>query len=620
MKFDQGFIDKVRESSNIVDIIGQYTQLKTSSADQHLGLCPYPDHNEKTPSFSVSDSKQVYYCFGCKKTGNVFTFLRDIMGLSFPEAIEYLARRASIDLPKQPASQHQIQKQEKDKKEKELLKRINALASRVFVKNLQTQPEGSMVRDYIQSRGFSPEIIETFKIGYALPEWEHLAGTFKSKSVPMGSAEKLGLIKTSKNVEKSKTGFFDIMRGRLIFPIESPTGEVIGFGGRVVDPEDKPKYLNSPESPLFHKGKTFYGLYETAKFIRSADYSIVVEGYTDLIALYAAGIKNVVATLGTALTEDHAKLLKRYSKNVVVLFDGDQAGRVAAERSLPLLLKAGLYPKGFVLPEGNDPDDFLKEHGVKVLKEKLAKSPDLFQVVMSWHFKGFTGSATEKVTIVDKLAPYLAQASDRRLKSLYIRELQDRLGVDQKWLTQSLGAAGGFQADSGVAPKSHQNPVQKGNNYSPLEVVKIVNPPKAELYLLNLALKSPENLEAIKNSGVLEQFSHTKIAGLIIETHEKYLQNLNEFDNLTASLVDRVEPPEILNLQFQKQIADLKAGEERKLIDDCIRRVKQEALKRKSKELAYAIASAPTEREQKLEELRDLQKSKLIDFKDMNQE
>ncbi|MEZ4871839.1 MAG: DNA primase [Bdellovibrionales bacterium] len=390
MKFDQNFIDKVRESNNIVDIIGQYSQLKSSSAGQYLGLCPYPDHGEKTPSFSVSESKQVYYCFGCKKTGNAFTFLRDIMGLTFPEAVEHLAKRASIEMPKQAASQDQIDKNQREKREQSLLKKINSLALQVFQKNLQTQPKNSMVSNYVESRGFNEEIIETFKLGYASPEWEHLAQVFREKSVPLGSAEKLGLIKRSKNLEKSRTGYFDILRGRLIFPILSPTGDVVGFGGRIVNPDDKPKYLNSPESQLFHKGKTLYGLFETAKFIRSADFAIVVEGYTDLIALYSAGIKNVVATLGTALTIDHAKLLKRYSKNVVVLFDGDQAGRVAAEKSLPLLLKEGLYPKGFLLPENQDPDEYLKAHGAKILKDRLRKAPDLFQMVMDWHFRGYT--------------------------------------------------------------------------------------------------------------------------------------------------------------------------------------------------------------------------------------
>ncbi|MGZ3723325.1 MAG: DNA primase, partial [Bdellovibrionales bacterium] len=310
MKFPQEFIDRVREATDIVPLVSQYVQLRRTGGN-HQGLCPF--HNEKSPSFSVSEDKQVYYCFGCKASGNVITFVQNYQGLTFPETIEYLARRASIALP---ATSEQG---DPAREMRNTFFKINALAANFYHQEYKKLPEGHEVKKYFASRGLTEELAEMYKLGYAPEAWSDLTHFFESKRVPVAPSEQLGLIKR-RSGEKSN-GHYDLFRHRVMFPIFSPTGSCVGFGGRVLSKDQQPKYLNSPDSPVFHKGKVFYGLDHSAKFIRTEDEAIVVEGYMDWLALAKVSVNNIVATLGTALTVDHAKLIKRYTNKVLLLFD-----------------------------------------------------------------------------------------------------------------------------------------------------------------------------------------------------------------------------------------------------------------------------------------------------------
>ncbi len=330
IKFTPEFIERVAEANNIVDLISQQTQLKSAGGGL-MGRCPFPDHKEKTPSFSVSETKQVYHCFGCHKSGNIFSFLRDFQGLSFPEAVEFLADRAGISLPKPTGESVEIDKAMQRRKQ---LLAANKWALIFFREQLKQQASDHPVKKYIQKRGLLPETLETFQMGYAPADWDGLVNFLTSKGISMEIAEEARLVKAR---TQGKTGYFDLFRDRLIFPILNNQGEPVAFGGRIIE-SGEPKYLNSPETPVFVKGKILYGLFQTARYIRSEDAVLIVEGYMDLISLYQVGIRNVVATMGTALTPDHGRFLKRLTKNVVVLFDGDSAGQEAAERSLPLLL------------------------------------------------------------------------------------------------------------------------------------------------------------------------------------------------------------------------------------------------------------------------------------------
>ena len=435
MRFNPDFVDKVREANNIVDVIAPYTQLR-SAGSNFMGRCPFPDHNDKTASFSVSEDKQLYNCFGCKKSGNIFTFLQVFNGYSFPESIEFLARRANIALPERDEDP-------REKSFRELRENVlttNRLAASFFEESFRKLPATSPIRVYAEKRGLTAEIIETFKIGYSPDDWQGLVRAMRARRIPMEVGEKAGLVKKS-----SRTGgesHFDLFRGRLMFPIVSTSGDVLGFGGRVLGDEE-PKYLNSPETPVFHKGRVLYGLDVTARYIRSQDEAVIVEGYMDAVALYGAGLKNVAAILGTAFTPDHGKLIRRMTPNVLMLLDGDRAGIQGAERSLPSLLAADIRPRGLILPDGKDPDDFIREHGVDALKKQMEKAGDLFTLLLTRHWMaGYRATSADRLTVVEQAASALAPAGVGLLNSpmadLFIEEMAKFLDVDSAWVRKTL--------------------------------------------------------------------------------------------------------------------------------------------------------------------------------------
>lgn len=605
MAFSQGFIEKVRDASDIVDLIGSYTRLKPAGANLS-GLCPFPDHKEKTPSFSVSPTKQVYYCFGCKKSGNVFTFVENMLGLSFPETIEYLAHRAAIAIPKDEQN-----KQTRNPDEKKQLTSINRFACEFFRETLSRLPKDHKARQYIARRGLSDGLVEQFQIGYAPEAWEGLTSALHKNNLPLKPAALLGLIKE----RGSGQGHFDVLRGRVIFPIHSQAGDVIGFGGRVLN-DEHPKYLNSAESPVFQKGKIFYGLYETAKHLRAADEAIVVEGYMDFLALFQAGITNVVATLGTALTIDHAKLLSRFTKNIVVLFDGDRAGQEAAERSLPLLLAAGLLPRSLTLPDNLDPDDFVKTKGVNALKKQISQARDLFLEVLDRYMQGYTGADGQKVRLIDQLAPFLNTVSDNRLRELYLQEISDRLGVPMPWAEKAL--AGQKTAPSTVevgaksaevlpkAPQSEDTATPKAT-----EIIQVTNPPRAELELLNLALLAESYFQRIVDSGVVELFTHEGLKKIFNLAIFLYRQRGSKFANLAASLVDYVQPGRVISLHLEKPLADINPEGAHKLIEDCTKRIKDAHLRAEYRKLTTDLKGREaTQQIQKLEQIMNIQRDR----------
>jgi DNA primase len=401
LRFAQDFIEKVRESNDIGEIIGQYTELK-GTGHRLMGRCPFPDHSDKSPSFSVTEDQQLFYCYGCKKGGNLFTFLELFNGMNFPEAVEFLARRANIPLPESttPPRPGAVSSDQKD-----TLLKVNRATAVYFHHNLKACTPDSPVRQYLVKRGLTDEIVETFRLGYSTDEWQGLGRHLVAKGVQTEALEKLQLIKPKKNPGPAQgiDRYFDLFRDRLMFPIFAPNGDTLGFGGRVLD-DTLPKYVNSADSPVFHKSKVLYGLHETGKFIRAQDEVIVVEGYMDAIALYVAGFKNVVAILGTAMTPEHAKLLKRYTSNVKMLLDGDEAGINAAEKSLPILLAAGLMAKGLILPEKLDPDEFIKERGAEALRTELDRAPELFNVLLTKRWlANYHGTDSEKVQVVNEV-------------------------------------------------------------------------------------------------------------------------------------------------------------------------------------------------------------------------
>jgi DNA primase len=606
VKFSQDFIERVRESTNIVDVIGQVTQLRRAGTNRYTGLCPF--HNEKTPSFSVSEDKQFYHCFGCKKGGNVFSFVQETQGLNFREAVEYLAGRANIPIPKEAlvTKDDAVKVDEKREREK-LLYRINQFASSIFQKQLKDQGAASPVTQYLQKRGLTPETIAHFQLGYAIDDWENLVRACTRQKVPLNAVESLGLIRKR---GEGKSGHYDIFRDRLMFPIISPTGQVIGFGGRVLG-DQQPKYLNSPESEIFHKGKVFYGLHETAKHIRVEDRVVVVEGYMDFLALYQAGLKPVVATLGTALTPDHARVIKRMTKRVIVLFDGDEAGQEAAERSLPLLLQEGLIPQALILPEGMDPDDFVKAKGLGVLEELLRLAPELFIVVLDKHLKGYRGTNAEKVAMVDKMAGHIRACSDRRLKELYIQEVAQRLGVENDWVLRAVSAGKPHEPNRLIGVSKEKETAPAPTPAAQDQKIKVLKPPPAELQLLNVALMKEKYFQIVIQNGVVESLLHEGIRDVFARANQLYGQMPNKFDSLSALLVTEVDPPETVSLHLQSPLADLSEEGAEKLLNDCSRRIREAFLRAQSKQLrANLRGQAPEAQLEKLEQIMNIHRSR----------
>ncbi|MBK7845031.1 MAG: DNA primase [Bdellovibrionales bacterium] len=611
MKFSRDFIDKVRDANNIVDIISRQTELKRAGG-QMLGLCPFPNHREKTPSFSVSESKQLYYCFGCKEAGNIFKFVESIMGMSFPETVEWLARQAGIPIPEEVYLSGE--RKETKEHERQIFLNINEVAIKFYEDELARGFDRSPAKDYLVKRGIRPETAKIFRLGYAPNEWEKLSSLLSSRRIPFKEAEILGLVRQRGG---GKAGYYDLFRNRLIFPIFGLDGRCLGFGGRILG-EGEPKYFNSAESPLFHKGKVFYGLNETAKYIRAKDQVIVVEGYMDLLALFQLGIQNVVALLGTALTLDHARLLKRFTSNVVVLFDGDQAGQAATERSLPTLLQAGLFPRGLTLSEGMDPDDFLRKKGSKILQESLAAAPELFILILDRWMKDYRGSSADKILLIDRVSHTLKNIADNRLKDLYLQELGDRLGVDENWLTKALEQSEkGERTATGKQGVSDEISICSSKSLpkevSEEQIVISGKRPKAEEQLVNLALMSSRYLQKIGESGIIEMFSHPGLREVLRRILLLYGQMPNEFDKLTALLVSQVDVPEVLFQHLEKHLADLNSEEAHKLVEDCSRMVRDANLKSRSRQLAVDLRGRPTsEQLEKLEQIMNIQLNRRV--------
>lgn len=617
MRFSQDFIERVQESTNLVDVISQYTQLKPSGSGL-MGRCPFPDHKEKTPSFSVSETKQVYHCFGCHKSGNLFSFLREYQGMNFPEAVEYLANRAGIPMPAPESADHEVRDQVQEKKK--ALMKANKVAALYFSEQLHRVPHDHPVKRYIASRGLSQEIIDTFGIGYAVDAWDGLEKHLLQQAVSPAISEEARLIKA----RNGKAGYFDIFRDRLMFPILSPMGEPIAFGGRYLEKkENEPKYLNSPETPVFIKGKVLYGLHQTARYIRSDDQALIVEGYMDLVSLYQAGIRNVVATMGTALTPDHGKLLKRMTKNVVALFDGDSAGMDAAERSLPILLAADLYPKGLTLPNNMDPDDYVKKYGAESLKVELDRAPDLFVMILERWMEGYRGEASEKVKLADKLRPVFAGIPDLRLRDLYVTEAAQKMSVALPWLRQAVG----LQSSGPVNPQRRpdiartmrsaaaNNEVKPASiQAEPVEPGKITlrGASKAEVLMIGLVLKSRANFDNFVNENLVESVVHPGVKKILEKSLEVYRQDLNKFDKLTSLLVSYVDQPELLFVvepsseqgeqEFQQETED-------KLLRDCFKRVRVDFLRAKADVLKKEIKSEASS--EKLEQIMNIQRELL---------
>lgn len=603
MRYPPEFVDRVSEANNVVDIISQYTQLK-QSGNGYMGRCPFPDHAEKTASFSVSESKQVYHCFGCKKSGNIFSFLKDYNGMNFPEAVEYLADRASIPLPEVIRDNNDQYAMAQDKKKQ--MTKANKVAADFYRETLKRASSDHPIKAYISKRRLKPETIEEFQIGFAPAEWDMLAHHLGRHQVSMALAEEAKLVKA----RKEGNGHFDLFRDRLMFPILAPSGEVLAFGGRIHD-QGEPKYLNSPETLVFNKSKVLYGLAHTAKYIRADDCVVIVEGYMDLVSLFQAGIKNVAATMGTALTAEHAKMIKRITTNVVVLFDSDEAGQRAAERSLPLLLAAGLYPRGLILTEAKDPDEFVMKFGVEALQKKIQSAPELFNSVLHMWMADYRGEASQKVKLTDLARPIFDVIPDNRLKSLYAQEMAARMNVALDWVRSALTSQAGKQPVREFAkPMTSEIEPQRPVEEVKKPIFSITGAQPAEILLLQLVLKSRANFEVMLSQQILSQINHLGVKSILEKAQQVYRQDPNKFDRLLSLLIENLDKPELLfsNSSPNSQ-SEFDSDKENKMLQDCFKRIQQTFLKSEAKKLGLALKQNVDP--EKLKEIEDHHRNRL---------
>ncbi len=435
-------VEQVRQAANIVEIASQYTTLRARGR-KHVGLCPF--HSEKTPSFTVDADKQLYHCFGCGVGGDVFSLVMEKENLTFPEALRALAERYNIPVPDQRRLSPQALQLE------EQIVKLNESAQAFFRKSLTTGPEGRKAQEYLKKRGVSEDIIADFKIGYAPNSWDGLTSYFKAKGVSPELLEKGGLVLPGK-----KPGdYYDRFRGRVIFPITGLTGKIVGFGGRTLFDVD-PKYLNSPDTPLYTKGHLLYGLAMSKDAIRQAGETILVEGYTDYLSLYQAGFRNVAASLGTALTTSQLGLAQRFAPRVMLAYDGDAAGQTASFRALPLLFEKGLEGRVLVLPDGLDPDAFLKKRGPEEFRERLEKAPTGIQFFLEQSIKGQRMAVPEvKTRVLKGILTALEAIPDAVIRSEYLRETAETLKVDElvlRRLAQPSTQERGPEADGELFP------------------------------------------------------------------------------------------------------------------------------------------------------------------------
>ena len=405
-------IQTVRDRVDIVDLVGRHVSLKKAGRT-HKGLCPF--HEEKTPSFIVSPDRGTYHCFGCGEHGNAFGFLMRQEGLTFPEAVRSLAGELGIEVPESGGA---------DRGEIEQVVRANEVAQAYFRSALNTE-EGAVARTYLVGRGLHKDDADRYAIGFAPDRWDGLTGRLRHEKVPAESGEKAGVLR-----RRDSGGHYDLLRGRLVFPIQDARGRTVAFGGRALGAEQEPKYLNSPESPIFRKREAFYGFPQALEAIRRADRSVVVEGYFDRIALDRAGIGEAVATCGTALTEEHARNLRRRSRNVVLLFDGDEAGQKAILRSLEVLLPQGLRVRAATLPGGHDPDDYLKAEGPEALRALIDGAPPAIELAIRRAVDRGIATPWERADAVGAVAPLLARIQDPVERGEFARQLAMAVGTE----------------------------------------------------------------------------------------------------------------------------------------------------------------------------------------------
>ena len=579
MRFDDSKIEEIKSRVDIVELASEYLTLKKAGRN-YTGLCPF--HQEKTPSFTVNREKQIFYCFGCGEGGNAITLLMKIANKTFPEAIKLLAEKTGVILP---LRQHGDGGQN-DSLHGEITN-LNLKAAQQFSRNLYS-PIGKGARDYLQARGISDETIKQFRLGFAPDTWRSLTDYIEGSGASLKLAESAGLVISGK-----EGNYYDRFRGRLIFPIENIFGEIVAFGGRVMD-KAEPKYLNSPESPVYIKGKNLYGLNKAKEEIRKKRFALIVEGYFDLISLWNAGVCNVVATLGTAITREHLELLRRYTTEVVALFDPDEAGKKALGRSLELFLGMNMQAKALILPDECDPDDYVKKYGKNKLDELIVHAP----AISDYYIEKVLGDGKtfeEKKELINTAKEFIDKIGDKIEKNIFIKRVAEKLGIDQELLKREIN-----KKDVKLQPKSGAPKQTSSSHIDPVEV-----------HLIRLLLEYPQKSEQADSENILDYFLHPELKNLgkkIIETFK--LLGFVDINVILSADDDKSLREKIYKLSIEApQADDVIAGKD---FTDTIRKIKEKWYKDQHRQLKLKLTQAQEDGNEELKNKLTYEKQSLL--------
>jgi DNA primase len=560
---DDNIINEILSRVNIVEVISEYIPMKKSGRNFKTN-CPF--HHEKTASFMVSVDKQIYHCFGCGAGGNVFNFLMQYERLQFPEAVELLAKKTGVALPERSQSQQRTTGVSTE------LYRINEMAAEFYHANLNGAA-GHAARDYLVKRGITKETAELFRLGLASDKWDGLLNHLKGKSIDVSLIEKAGLI-----LARDDGGYYDRFRNRVIFTISDVKSQVLGFGARVLD-DSLPKYINSPESPVYTKGKHLFGLDLAKEAVRTEDCIVVVEGNLDCIIPYQAGLHNITASLGTALTSDQVRLIKRYTHNAVIMYDGDKAGEMATLRSLDIFIEEGMNVRVVALPQGFDPDTFVRKNGIDQLKNMITEAQNLFDYKMKVLKSRFDIHQTEgKAKISAEMLPTINKFTNAILKSEYFKRLALELNVSEEALMKEVGKITGQgnsrnvdQRPAADIPLQAANPTEKLLVKFMLEEARIVSQVKEKL-----------------EPGDFQDAQFSRIVALMFDF-------VTRGENLTPNaLINHLEDTNLSQLLRETSfyLPEVDYPDKDKVIEECMQRLKKNSLIKKKHRLQQEIKRA----------------------------
>ncbi len=571
-------VDEVRGAADIVKVAGEYVKLR-KAGQNFMGLCPF--HQEKTPSFAVHPGKQIFHCFGCGVGGDVFKFVMLIENLTFPEALRRVAEKVGVKL-RDPAFGDEAH--DELTRERAGLYKLHEVAAKFYAAQLGATAEGRAARGYLADRGVRDETVAQFRLGYAPADGQALTRCLTDEGFGAELLEKSGLV--LRDAEGKRR--FERFRRRIIFPIANEGGKIVAFGGRALA-DEQPKYMNSPETPIYTKGRVLYHLDRAGSVIRKLDYTILVEGYMDTIAVASQGIENVVASCGTSLTDSQARLLARYSRRVVVNYDPDSAGMAATERSLNLLLEEGFEAKVLALAAGLDPDSFIRREGAKAYRERLAAAPTYLDYLTERAAaRHDLGRPEGKVAAASAVLPYVARVPNPMLRAELANRLAERLRLDERLLREELRRA--------ATERRPQMAAQR--------LAASAEPTPAEKQLLRAFLESDELagefLSPLVESGDCEGLATQEIFKKLFEVQARG-------ENLELNHLEGLLSEEEKRLAYESVLAAGQAPD-RGMVAACSRALHRKRLERERGKLQSAIEHA--ERDRDLGKVLELQKAK----------